>query len=185
MGQPCPPCHQVPAPSLSSLALSAPSVLPALGCLPVLPEVEVAASARSPILLPCVYRVRTGPRPGRSRLLSASCRPGRALRFCSKHGRRRGVCAPHSHWLPAPFSPQSRTRWSPRPAPLPAALGRVPPGAPWMRPWAPARPELSRCSAGLPRFWTQGSFSSCFPFKLKQDLPRLSHFEASSVVGPD
>lgn len=85
---------QVPAPSLSSLALSAPSVLPALGCPPVLPEVEVAASARCPLLLPCVYRVRTGPRPGRSRLLSASCRPGRALRFCSKHGRRRGVCAP-------------------------------------------------------------------------------------------
>lgn len=127
MGQPCPPCHQVPAPSLSSLALSAPSVLPALGCLPVLPEVEVAASARSPILLPCVYRVRTGPRPGRSRLLSASCRPGRALRFCSKHGR--SLCTTFPLAACA-FLPTKPNKVEPQAGPLARSPGQGAPRSP-------------------------------------------------------
>lgn len=124
------PAPQVPAPSLSSLALTAPSVLPAPGCPPVLPEVEVAASARSPLLLPCVYRVRTGPRPGRSRLLSASCRPGRALRFCSKHGRRRGVCAPD---IPAGclrLSPPKPNKVEPQAGPLARSPGQGAPRSP-------------------------------------------------------
>lgn len=167
------PAPQAPAPCPSSLALTAPGVLPQAEW------VAVAALACSPLPLPCVYRVRMGPRrPGRSRLLSASCRLGRALRFCSKHGRRRGV------W--APDTPAGRLRlFPPKPSEVEpqAALPARSPGQ--GAPRSPSdealgvrtsRDEQVLCRGR--RSWTQGSLSSCFPFKLKQDLPRLPHSEA-------
>ena len=139
----------------------------------------VAALACSPLPLPCGYRVRMGPRrPGRSRLLSASCHPGLALHFCSKHGRRRGVWAPDTPAGRLRLFPQKPSKVEPQAA-LPArSPGQGAPRSPSDE--APgvrtSRDEQVLCRG--PCSWTQGSFSSCFPFKLKQDLPQLPRFEA-------
>lgn len=94
-----------PAPSASSLALMAPSVLPATGrALPVLPEAERVAVAPQPTPTPAsmCLSCENGPRrPGRAAwcLRAVWAAPSR---FCSKHGRR-GVCAPDT----PPLSPKA------------------------------------------------------------------------------
>ena len=148
------------------------------GVLPEAERVAVAASACFPLPLPCVYRVRTGlRRPGRSRLLSAS-----AVRAapCTSAVNTAGVEESWHQALPLAACPLPRKLSKVEPQ---AALPARSPGQGAPRSPSDEDPGVrtSRDKQVLcrgPCSWTQGSFSSCFPFKLKQDLPRLPCFEA-------